>query len=172
MKARKVFILIVATLYLFLFSFSNPVAAKVFELEENTQSNENNLQKFLADATNGVKGVPIGQEDCLPGSPFKSMKITINPPTIEKGQSIKMKQVGTMSIDTHVQRVYVVASLNGKQVFTDQVVKNVDVPKGLYSYEYEVSVPGFIPAGHFEAKIYLHDSKLANLSCFRIFFDV
>ena len=88
MMKTKIILIILSTLYLFLFSKSNPISAKIFELEYLEEEGVGRIQKFLANVKSG--GSTLTTEDCLPNSTFQIKKVNINPPEIISGGSVQL----------------------------------------------------------------------------------
>lgn len=118
------------------------------------------------------EGNKITSETCQEDAIFTIKKAVFNPPTIEKGQNVKMKVIGGMLADTKVKELFVQAFLNKNKMFEKEVPKEEDVKKGLWTYEYEVGVPKFVPTGHWETYVYVRDNKNKDISCIKVMFDI
>ena len=58
------------------------------------------------------------------------------------------------------------------QVLDQKVDKNVDLNPGQsFVYDYDASVPTFVPQGHFDVKLILVDEANNDLSCLSAVFD-
>jgi hypothetical protein len=169
MTKTKIIMIILSTLILFLCSKSNPVSAKLFNIEYlEEQDNTGVLEKFLSIAK---LGNPVTTQDCLPASIFKVSKINLNPTELIKGQNIHIKVIGAMMQDEVVSKLHIDAFLNGSSIYNQDVVKNQEVKKGLWYYEYEVGIPTFVPAGHWDIYIYVLNDKGEKLNCLQALFD-
>ena len=169
MMKTKALIIILSTMILFLCSKSNPISAKLADIELLEADGAGGLQKFLANVKSN--GSPLHTEDCLPNSVFQIKKITITPPEIIVGDNLHIKAIGAMSQDSFVSKLKVDAFLNGEIIFNQEVQKGVLVKKGLWFYEYEVGVPTFVPTGHWEIFAYVISDKNENLNCLKATFD-
>jgi len=139
--------IILSTLILFLCSKSNPVSAKLFNIEYlEDQDNTGVLEKFLSIAK---LGNPVTTKDCLASSIFKVSKINLNPTELIKGQNIHIKVIGAMMQDEVVSKLHIEA----------------------FYYEYEVGIPTFVPAGHWDIYIYVLNDKGEKLNCLQALFD-
>lgn len=164
----KIILIIFSTLVLFLCSKSNPVSAKLFDVEYLEEDNTGVLQKFLSDAK---LGNPVTTKDCLPGSIFVISKVSLNPSELIKGQNIHIKAIGAMSNDQVVSNLHIEAFLNGSNIYNQDVAKNQNVKKGLWYYEYEVGIPTFVPSGHWDIYLYVLNDKGEKLNCLQALFD-
>lgn len=169
MTKNKIIMIIFSTLILFLCSKSNPVSAKLFNVEYlEEKDNTGVLEKFLSDAK---LGNPVTTKDCLPGGMFQITKVNLNPTELIKGQNIHIKAIGAMMQDENVSNLHIDALLNGSPIYNQDIAKNQQVKKGLWYYEYEVGVPTFVPAGHWDIYIYVLNDKGDKLNCLQAQFD-
>ena len=138
--------------------------------DSNGMYEQGALLNFLADVKGGA---PITTENCLDTSIFKSIKITVDPTEIIKGQSIRIKVVGVMLSDQIVNKLHLDTFYNGAVIYTQDVdKKNVLVKKGNYGFDYEAAVPTFTPSGKWEIFVYLLNDKQEKLSCLKALFTM
>ena len=169
MMKTKIILIILSTLYLFLFSKSNPISAKIFELEYLEEEGVGRIQKFLANVKSG--GSTLTTEDCLPNSTFQIKKVNIKPPEIISGGSVHVKAIGAMTKESNVVKLSVDAKLNGVSIFGQDIPKTENVKKGLWFYEWEIGVPTFVPKGHWDIYCNLIDDQNVSISCLKAMFD-
>jgi hypothetical protein len=139
----------------------------LFDLNE--MYSQGTLQTFLGlqDA-----GYPVTITDCMENPVFKITQKVVDPPSMIKGQSIKIKAGGVMMQDVVVQKLHLDTFFNSKVIYTADVdKKNVEVKKGKWAFDYEASVPTFTPSGHWEIFIYIVSKDNTNLNCLKATFD-
>lgn len=142
-------------------------AGRLFDLNEMFA--QGTLKTFLA---LGEEGYPVTVSDCMENPIFKITQKVVDPPTLIKGQSIKIKAGGVMIQDEIVKKIHLDTYFNGSVIYTNDVdKKNLGVKKGKWAFDYEASVPTFTPAGHWEIFIYVVDKDNNNLSCLKAVFD-
>jgi len=142
-------------------------AGRLFDLNEMYA--QGTLKAFLG---LGDDGYPVTISDCLENPIFKITQKVVNPPTLVKGQSIKIKAGGVMTQDEVLQKIHLDTYFNGKVIYTNDVdKKNFEVKKGKWAFDYEASVPTFTPAGHWEIFMYIVNKDGTNLSCIKAVFD-
>jgi len=142
-------------------------AGALFDLNEMYK--QGTLSSFLALTGDGY---PVTLSDCMENPTFKVTQKVVDPPTLIKGQGIKIKVGGVMVQETIVSKLHLDTYFNGKVIYTNEVdKKNVTVPKGKWGYDYEASVPTFTPSGHWEIFIYIVDGSANNISCVKAVFD-
>lgn len=140
---------------------------KLFDLNEMYE--QGTLKAFLG---LGDDGYPVSISDCMENPVFKITQKVVDPPTLIKGQSIKIKAGGVMIQDEIVQKIHLDTYFNGKVIYTNDVdKKNLEVKKGKWAFDYEASVPTFTPAGHWEIFVYVVDKNNTNLACIKAVFD-
>jgi len=98
--------------------------------------------------------------------------MAVTPDSIIKGQSIKIKVMGIVTTEQTLSKLHLDTMYNGQSIYTDNVDKASAVVKGIYTYEYEASVPTFTPAGNWEIYIYLLNSAEEKLSCVKAMFTI
>ncbi len=141
---------------------------KLFDL--NTMYEMGTLDTFLAQVKDGQ---PVKVEQCLDNPTFKPSQITVDPPAIVKGKSIKINVLGVMLSDQIVAKLHLDTYLNGAVIYNADVdKKNQQVPKGMYKYDYEASVPTFTPSGNWEIYVHLLSSSGVELNCIRASFTM
>ena len=139
----------------------------LFDLNE--MYTQGTLKAFLG---LGDEGYPVTISDCLENPTFKITQKVVDPPTLIKGSSIKIKAGGVMIQDEVIQKIHLDTYFNGKVIYTNEVdKKNLEVKKGKWAFDYEASVPTFTPAGHWEIFVYVVDKSNTNLSCIKAIFD-
>jgi len=145
--------------------------SKLFDLDE--MLTQGTLLNFLNESKMFLSGVPVTTDSCLDNPAFKSTKITIDPPELVKGQSIRIKVVGALLNDQTISKLHLETFYNGGSIYKDDVDKgNTLVKKGMYGYDYEASVPTFTPSGKWEIHVYLVNDKGENLSCLKCMFTM
>jgi len=127
----------------------------------------------LASSTKSNKSnVPVVSDCNTQPSIFKVAKTNIVPNAIEKGTQIKMKVIGAMMQEVNVDKVHLEVYLNTNIFFQQDLDKKGSVKKGLYSYDFEVSIPTFAPDGAFMTKFILMSDKNEVLACTQMNFDI
>ena len=162
MRNLRIFIFALAVCSIF-----SQHAGRLFDLNEMYA--QGTLKAFLG---LGDEGYPVTVSDCLENPVFKITQKVVDPPTLIKGQSIKIKAGGVMTQDEVVQKIHLDTYFNGKVIYTNDVdKKNLEVKKGKWAFDYEASVPTFTPAGHWEIFVYIVDKANNNISCIKAVFD-
>lgn len=117
---------------------------------------------FLPSENNFLQKAAGGSEvkivtNCQDGNTFVNSRAISSPKTISKGEKITLKAVGTSFKDLNIERVEVEAFLNGKSSFTDkkEIASGKVTPGNDFFYDYETTVPTFVPSGLFEIKVYV-----------------
>lgn len=127
--------------------------------------------KFLGEKVAGPGDVQI-IENCDNNPAFVNTRTKVTPMKIEKGGSIDIKVVGQDSKQDKMQKIEVVAFLNGVQSFTDIRPFTDDVKPGAnVLYEYTTQIPSFIPQGRFEIYLRLVNKDNEKVSCLKAYFD-
>lgn len=134
------------------------------------KQNEEFLLKFLYDPF--PEGNKIISETCLHNALLILKTVKFDPPEIEKGRNVKMKVIGAFLEDTNVKGLFVQAFLNKNKMFEKIILKQESVKKGIWSYEYEVGIPKFVPTGNWETFVYVRDEKDKDISCVKVIFDI
>jgi hypothetical protein len=144
-------------------------AGKLFDL--NQMYHEGTLLGFLEDIK--LKdGAPVTLEQCLDDPVFEITKMVVTPDSVIKGQNIKIKVMGIMTTQQTVSKLHLDTFYNGKTIYTDNVDKGSSVVEGVYTYDYEASVPTFTPAGKWEIYVYLLNTADEKLSCVKAAFTM
>jgi hypothetical protein len=144
---------------------------RLFDL--NKMAEQGTLMKFLADAKMMTDGSPVSVEPCEDTGLFKITRMTVDPTEIVKGQSIRIKVLGVFLQDVTISKLHLDTLYNGGVIFTDNVDKgNTPQKKGTYAYDYEASVPTFVPSGKWEILINLLNDKEEKLSCVKATFEM
>lgn len=138
----------------------------------NKMAEQGTLLKFLADAKLR-DGSPVSAESCDDIGVFRLTRMIIDPETVEKGQSIRIKVLGVFLQNVILKKLHLETFYNGGVIFTDDVDKgNTEQSEGTYAYDYEASVPTFVPSGHWEIFLHLLNEKEEKLSCVKVSFDM
>lgn len=137
----------------------------------NYLAEQGTLGSFLANLKED--GFPVTSSVCMEEKVFKKTQLTIDPSSIQKGKSIKIKVVGAMLQASTVQKLHLDTYYNGGVIFTADVdQKNVEVKKGsMWGYNYEASVPTFTPAGKWEIFVYVINSANEKIHCVKCEFE-
>ncbi len=144
---------------------------RLFDL--NKMAEQGTLLKFLEDTKILGEGAPISIESCGEQTRFKPTRITVDPTEVQKGQSIRIKIVGVFLQDVVVKNLSLETFYNGGVIFTDNVDKgNTPQKKGTYGFDYEASIPTFVPSGMWEIFVNLLDDKEEKLSCVKASFEM
>lgn len=180
----KVFSLIFSTCILFVLSTENPVTRNVLELDQvENNSIDINLDKFLAGASAdylvtrsnlrqvNLKGAPITIGDCMPDSILKITRTGVTPPEVEKGTSIHMVAQGIFREERDVTNIHVEVTLNGQEIYRNDVQKKGHASKGPYTFSYDNNVPTFVPSGQWNVNVWLMGGN-EKLACIRATFTV
>ncbi len=147
------------------------VLASFFECHQSESKEiKEFLLKFLSDPFS--EGNQIKTETCLDNPLLLLKTVKFDPPEIEKGRNVKMKVIGAMLEDTIIKGLFIQAFLNKNKMFEKEIPKNESVKKGIWSYEYEVGVPKFVPTGNWETYVYVRDDKDKDISCVKVLFDI
>lgn len=119
------------------------------------------------------KGKIIIVPNCEGNNTFINNKTKVFPLVVTKGEKINIKVQGKSGVEIALSKITVVASLNGTQAFTD--TKSMEGQKVAatqdFVYDYETTVPTFIPEGRFDIKIYLVNTAGDKVSCLDAYFD-
>ena len=139
----------------------------------NKMAEQGSLMKFLAGANMLTDGSPVSVEPCEDVGLFKVTRMTVDPTEIQKGQSIRIKVMGVFLQDVIVNKLHLETMYNGGVIFTDNIDKgNTPQKKGTYAYDYEASVPTFVPSGKWEIFVNLLNDKEEKLSCVKANFEM
>jgi hypothetical protein len=139
----------------------------------NKMAEQGTLLKFLEASQMLNEGSPITLEACPDQTFFKPTRTTVTPTEVQKGQSIRMKVMGVFLQDVVVGKLHLDTYYNGGVIFTDNVDKgNTPQKKGTYAYDYEASVPTFVPSGKWEILVTLLSDKDEKLSCLKASFEM
>ena len=157
---------------LIILSVTSILSTKGVLFDLNKMAEQGTLLKFLAD-TKLTEGSPVSAESCDDIGVFRMTRMIIDPTTVEKGQSIRMKVLGIFLQDVVLKKIHLETFYNGGVIFTDDVDKgNSPQSQGSYAYDYEASVPTFVPSGHWEIFLHLLNEKDEKLSCIKVSFDM
>lgn len=129
-----------------------------------------NLIAFLQD---NLKTGEIKIElNCASNPQISNTKAKADPPSIVKGKSANIKVQSQATTAVKVRKLKIACELNGEKVYEQKVDKNVDLNPGQsFVYDYDASVPTFVPQGHFAVKLILIDDSDKELSCLAAVFD-
>lgn len=104
---------------------------------------------------------------------FTNSKTKVNPIIVTKGETIQVKVQGTSDKDIDLSKLSVVASLNGVEAFNDS--KSLEGSKIVanqpFTYDYQTTVPTFIPEGRFDIKMFILNTEGKKVSCLDAYFD-
>lgn len=161
----KYVLLVIALLSIVKCDVEEPAKGKLFDLDKMLE--QKTLNKFLSLMGDG----DITSKLCLEDPIFFHTKIQITPTKLAKGEPIRIKAAGAMKTDINLQKIHLETYYNGETIFVDNVEKhNQKVKKGAFFYEYEASVPAFVPAGTWKILLTLVDQENRTLSCLQVDF--
>ena len=126
--------------------------------------------KFLDDKVN--PGQVIIKENCSETAEFQNLRTKVTPDTITKGGVMNIKVMGKSSKNEEIDYLQISCKLNGKDAYSDKKSLKQKANAGQsFIYEYDQSVPTFIPEGKFEVYLYLVNTNGETVSCLNAYFE-
>jgi len=128
------------------------------------------LFKFLEDVRGGA---PVTLKTCDDQETiYQITKMAVIPPEIIKGESLKMKILGTMKSEQELEKLTIDTNFNGSPIYNENVKKDETVKIGTYIFEHSAAVPTFTPSGNWEIIMKLLNKNGDELCCLRATFEM